>query len=167
MKEKVVDKYITNALFELLKTKPMTEISTTELIAKAGVSRSSFYRNYYLIEDVLKQYGRDFFARIALLPPISMHEPLEHLQQVYEQYLTEKERLIILDRRELFHFIDDNLYQLCFSQTQSLGRFQGEYQIAIFAGAGAALIRTWIHNGFKETPREMAEITHHFFKWEH
>ena len=55
---------ITNALFELLKEKSISEISITEIIEKAKVARASFYRNYSskesvittLIQDILNEY---------------------------------------------------------------------------------------------------------------
>lgn len=166
MKEKKVDKYITNALFELLAIKPLAEISATELIAKAGVCRSSYYRNFYLLEDVIKQYGKNLFSRISQLPPIALDEPRSHMRQVYEQYLQERERLTILDRQNLLYILDDGLYGFCINQIQSLGRFQGSYQVAFYAGASASVIRAWIHNGFQETPEELAEITYAAIKWE-
>ena len=44
---------ITNALFELLKEKSISEISITEIIVKAKVARASFYRNYSSKESVI------------------------------------------------------------------------------------------------------------------
>lgn len=37
---------IVDALFMLMKRKPISEITVTEIIKKAGVARVSFYRNY-------------------------------------------------------------------------------------------------------------------------
>ena len=55
---------ITAALLTLMKEKSISDITITEIIAKAGVARASFYRNYAskesvittLIADVLEQY---------------------------------------------------------------------------------------------------------------
>ena len=57
MKEKKVGMYITYAVFELLKTKNLADITTTEIIKKAGLCRSYFYRKFYLPEDVIRHYG--------------------------------------------------------------------------------------------------------------
>ena len=43
MKEKKVADYITDALFELLKTKKMVDITTTEIIKKAGFETFSVF----------------------------------------------------------------------------------------------------------------------------
>ena len=64
MKARSVTADITDALFELLKTKELTQITVTELIKKAGVCRASFYRNFYLMEDVIRQYGIAIYDEI-------------------------------------------------------------------------------------------------------
>lgn len=43
------------ALIELLDVKKIDEISVTELTRKAGVSRTAFYSNYKIINDVLSE----------------------------------------------------------------------------------------------------------------
>ncbi len=42
------------ALYELLETKDISEIKVVDLIRRAGVSRGGFYKNFYLVTDVLK-----------------------------------------------------------------------------------------------------------------
>ncbi|WP_125707815.1 TetR/AcrR family transcriptional regulator [Lacticaseibacillus porcinae] len=48
--------YLTEALFQLLEKKTLSEIKITELVARAGVSRMAFYRNYDSVEDILRQH---------------------------------------------------------------------------------------------------------------
>ena len=40
-----VIQHLTSAMLELLHDRPLSEISISELIEKAGVGRASFYRN--------------------------------------------------------------------------------------------------------------------------
>ena len=42
------------AMYDLLETKDVGEIKVIDLTKKAGVSRGGFYKNYYLVTDVLK-----------------------------------------------------------------------------------------------------------------
>ena len=53
---------IRQALLSLMKKMSYDEIRTTDIIKAAGVSRSAFYRNYYLKSDVLN----DIYSRINL-----------------------------------------------------------------------------------------------------
>ena len=46
---------ITEALIQLMRKKPLSEIKVSELCEKAGVSRVSFYRNFDSIPQILTQ----------------------------------------------------------------------------------------------------------------
>ncbi|WP_252898590.1 TetR/AcrR family transcriptional regulator [Secundilactobacillus odoratitofui] len=48
--------YITTALFQLLETKDLGEITVTALVKRAGVSRMAFYRNFETTADVILKY---------------------------------------------------------------------------------------------------------------
>ena len=50
------------AFMQLLENKKMSEVTITELTAKAGVSRMTFYRNYTTKEDIFIQHIQDIFA---------------------------------------------------------------------------------------------------------
>ena len=49
-----VTEHITAAMLSLLKEKPLVEITISELCDRAGVARTSFYRNFQEKEDILK-----------------------------------------------------------------------------------------------------------------
>lgn len=166
MKEKKVDKYITAALFELLKSKELIDITTTEIITKAGVCRSSFYRNFYLLEDVIRQYGNEMFEEIDQQLPIGRDGLREHIKCVNEFFLSQRERLILLDKRNLFYLLEEPIYTHCARQIRRLGVLNRQYQIEFYAGATFYLIRAWIHNGFRETPEEIARTVCDFIKWD-
>ena len=44
------------ALTKLIRNKPLSSISVTELTKKAGISRTAFYNNYNSVEDVIAKY---------------------------------------------------------------------------------------------------------------
>ena len=46
---------IQEALVYLLSKKNINDISVTEIVNKAGVSRTAYYRNYQSKEDILKE----------------------------------------------------------------------------------------------------------------
>jgi len=166
MREKKVAKYITAALFELLKTKELVDITTTEIIAKAGVCRSSFYRNFYLPEDVIRQYGNEMFEQIDRQTPIGRDGLREHIKYVNEYFLSQREQLTLLDKRNLFYLLEESIYTHCVRQIRRLGVLNRRYQAEFYAGATAHLVRAWIHNGFRETPEEIAETVCDFIKWD-
>ena len=54
-KNTYVKKQILAALLDLLKEKPLSDISVSELTSRAEIGRVSFYRNYQNKEDILKE----------------------------------------------------------------------------------------------------------------
>lgn len=54
-KNTYVKKQILTALLDLLKEKPLSDISISELTSRAEIGRVSFYRNYQNKEDILKE----------------------------------------------------------------------------------------------------------------
>lgn len=58
----------TALLLLLLEKKPLNQITISELVAKAGVSRNAFYRNYKskeaILESILTQIVRRIFRGI-------------------------------------------------------------------------------------------------------
>jgi len=82
MRERSVTTDITDALFELLKAKELPQITVTELIRKAGVCRASFYRNFYLTEDVIRQYGTALYEEINRKIPLQLNGIFEHILAV-------------------------------------------------------------------------------------
>ena len=158
MKQKTVTTYIVDALFELLKGKPLNEITITELIAKAGISRSSYYRNFYYLEDVLKDYVRRLMAQ---LPDDSLlcSEDIRHRMLLSNRlFYSERERLTLLENRGLFYLLEGAIYERCRVQVIAQGLTENHYQIAFNSGASVACIREWIRDGFRESPEVMTEL---------
>ena len=164
MKEKKVAEYITEALFELLKTKNMVDITTTEIIKKAGVCRSSFYRNFYLPEDVIRKFGESLFE--AIDREIPMEGMRERIYSVNVYFYSQRERLILIEKRGLFYLLEEPIMEHCMRQIRRMGFWSHRYQAEFYAGATAHLLRAWIHNGFEESPREIADLTCELVKWE-
>lgn len=54
LSHRVIVDSLREAMYELIETKDVSEIKVVDLIRRAGVSRGGFYKNYYLVTDVLK-----------------------------------------------------------------------------------------------------------------
>ena len=50
---------IVSALLELIREKPLSTITITELTRRAGVSRMAFYRNFSTKEEVFSSHLKD------------------------------------------------------------------------------------------------------------
>ena len=158
MKERSVTTDITDALFELLKTRELSKISVTELIKKAGVCRASFYRNFYLTEDVIRQYGSDMYAQINRTIPLTPGGIYEHILAVNTYLYTQRERLALIEKRGLYHLMEDPIMEQCIFQLQRLGVWTNHYQAEFYAGAVTHMLRVWARRSFAESPEEITRI---------
>ena len=158
MKERSVTTDITDALFELLKSKELPQITVTELIKKAGVCRASFYRNFYLTEDVIRQYGTAMYDEINRKIPLNLNGIYEHILAVNKYLFAERERLGLIERRKLYHLLEEPILQQCMFQLQRLDVWDNRYQAEFYAGAVTQLLRAWARNNFAESPEEISRI---------
>lgn len=147
------------ALIYLMNEKPFDKISITELVQKAGVSRTAFYRNYAGKEDLLREIGNSLIARIEelnlqLRDSRSMYdwclELLKTIKEHKESYslfsnagLSAK---MLFDQRSFV----DVVYPIADRKERYL-RIASE-------AAMASVINTWFEEGMKESPEEMAEL---------
>lgn len=58
-----VVEHLTGAMFELLEEKNFAQISISELCDRAGVGRTSFYRNFTGKEDIVRRYLKTILSR--------------------------------------------------------------------------------------------------------
>ncbi len=155
---------IEQALVQLMRDAPIEKISVSAVIRRAGVARTSFYRNYQTKEDVLVSYTdrlySDYFAGEGLGRSLRR-------QRVTRALLVGRYRLI-REHADLFVPLvrDGLLYKIC-------GRLSGGNLRAIFGvdlnsdkylkaqtvARSAALIEEWIRGGFAESEAWMAAYT--------
>lgn len=60
---------IQRALVELLLDKPLDKITVTEVVARAGVSRVTYYRAFYSLHEVIEEALDDIFGRVEAIVP--------------------------------------------------------------------------------------------------
>ena len=159
---------ITQSLFKLLEKKDFECISITDIITKAGVSRMGFYRNYSSKEDVIESYILDLFV-----------QTVDEIQR--ERALSFKVKNIMVTTLETFKkysdqiklFLDRNLDWLLFrcyskafdflAQNKKPSRVR-EYSNQLFVGELFNFEMSWLRNGMKETPEQMARIYYYILQ---
>ena len=145
---------ITKALFKLMKSNDYQDITVTALVAAAGVSRNSFYRNYRSIEDILRQYlieqtSKWWAEYLAHLHPNVIEETFQH-------FLNMREEILLLYKAGLSHLLMEHI-ALCGKQSLT-GEISNAYQTAFMSGGLWGLTNEWILREMKETPREMQAL---------
>ena len=59
-----VDARIEDAVFSLMETTDIPDIRVADVIRRAGVSRSTFYRHFHSVDDVVKAFETDLLANM-------------------------------------------------------------------------------------------------------
>ena len=156
-----VTKYnISEALLDLMKKKPFSAISITELAEAAGIGRATFYRNFDSKESVLKYYLDTVIKRFKIPTKFVPHtDEGYYATLVYILRAVEKNKRIIkrvLDAGLALVALDylDEQYERLFT---SVGRAPGDYMPYLYSGAVFNLVRHWILGGCTTTAEEIAE----------
>ncbi|MEG1243820.1 MAG: TetR/AcrR family transcriptional regulator, partial [Oscillospiraceae bacterium] len=153
-------KWLTDALFELMKTKPYDKISIREIALKADLTRQTFYHNFSS-KDMLLMYRSDQlfsdFYGFALKNNIVAMQDLILFFFRYWQEHSDFIKLLIDNNMQhiLTHRYPDYFRMVKILNVEdALTEEQQEYVYAFFSGALIYMICTWVEQGMKSTPKE-------------
>ncbi len=151
---------IQQAMNELLQTKSFKEITILDIVKKAGVSRSAFYRNYNSKEEVLQSIVHDSFAKVAEdlkanIDPTDRnfwrHMMIESIEQCRKFYNIHKADAWQGDT--LLQCMNDYFGDMVLNYA-IVG---DEMQMRFWMGGMFNVVQYWLDSGMKETPDELAE----------
>lgn len=153
------------ALLKLMKKKSFKDITITELVQYAGVSRTAFYRNYTEKKDILREVSYE------TLEMIKKSLSSEQYRNNFRAWLTEyfgivrktAEMIEILlktnyPNSSLYDWIDFNIPEL--EKSSVFERYRFKY---ISSGLNSIIFH-WIKTGLKESEEEMADICMNIMK---
>lgn len=160
---------IRDSLISLLREKPLAKITVTEICARAGVNRATFYSHYsdptdllYSIEDgitndIIARLGSAFYESGSILG--------ETLTSILE-YIHDNAEVISV----LFSDDADTSFQTRFvtlleerflsswTTARRLNPEDAEYIYTFAATGSLGLIRKWLADGLKKSPAELAAM---------
>lgn len=156
-----VKRKITETMFALMEKKSLADIRITELTEGAGVARASFYRNYCsredvlvtLIRDVLDAFGREMdLTKDSFYVYENVLLSFQYFKK-YETYILDLYRCgfsaILLEELNHFHeSVEGNM------PSSSIER----YQLYLYIGALFNMAITWLSEGDKTSPEDMARF---------
>ena len=91
--KKLTRESIQTALILLLQEKKWEDITITNIVERAGVSRMAYYRNYESKEDILKDISDDFMAKLTeiTLPYIQAKKWYDYWKIIFDYIAQEVE----------------------------------------------------------------------------
>lgn len=161
------------SLMDLLKNKPISNITIKEICELADINRSTFYSHYSSQYDLLNAIEEEFIEDMtATLNQYNFSKEEEALKMTEKilEYIAKKRDVCqtLLSENSDIHFqkkgmmiTQEFIFKNWISDSQ-LDRETFEY-INIFVVSGSIyVIKNWVENGLDKTPREMAEIINNF-----
>lgn len=163
------------ALDALLKKKEFVDITVSEIIEKAGVSRATFYRHFKSKEDIVRVSTSLFFASFhrkieSFYRHLLEEDEIFMIQQFFKQIGEQSalvnmvikanlEGLMIEGIRGIIHTQKEQFYSLIPRNPKT-----EDYTIDLVALSAWGLIARWMKNGQKETTKELSKIYIESFK---
>lgn len=149
-----VVEHLTDAMLTLLKEKPVSEISISELCGMAGVGRTSFYRNYEEKEDIIKAYVQQLFQdwvdKWKATPDLSVKEAV---RIVFSHFEANRDFYTLLNERGLIYLLKDIILNLCgFHPEQEMPAAYSSAYVAFFL---YGWIEVWFRRGMRDTTEEL------------
>ena len=152
------------SLMHLMSEHPYEKITISEIVRRAGVSRTAFYRNYTDKEDILHELGDEIIKRIAeISEKPELHEnPHLWFEDIFRAVKNDKNIISLFDQagilqNELFleKSVSERLYPTADPEKKYLRR-----------AAEAAILQiliSWFRDGMQEDEKQMADICVNIF----
>lgn len=150
------------AMFQILRTKALSEISVSDLYRETGVARSTFYRLFDTPEDVLyylcaqfvetasQEFEGRIFSDIRELSIASINLSIEHYELL--EILIRNHRQDLLSELFAANFRNINTR---IPVLDGLDPVTCEYAQALLYSAMTSLQTTWFLRGRKESPEQL------------
>ena len=157
-----VDK-IEKAFMQLLETKDIKDITVSDICKICELNRSTFYSNfldiYDLSDKLCVKIEKDFSEIFADETDREKNGALKMFTHIKENQLLYKTYFKLdYDKKHPVMIYDTQRAEKDFDNKHI------KYHIEFFRGGINAIIKLWINNGCKETPKEMEEILKREYK---
>ncbi len=156
---------VESALLMLMEEKDYASITITEIVRRAGVSRSAYYRNYSSKEDILAKAFQNALDVImnTMLPALSEKNAKGVYFALFEQVQKESRLFeIITKANQEYQFLKEvNATLLGEVPKDDLG---ARYRLIAWIGSTFNLIFQWLADGMSEPPDKMADYCYKLFR---
>jgi AcrR family transcriptional regulator len=151
--------YIAESLMLLMRKKSFSDITIGEISARAGVNRSSYYRNFNSKDDIIKYYFNNIiFEHLEKVRNIK-EIPLKcYLEKMFSRFYQCKNELLSIYKNELSYLILDALNET-FTKVREKQLFEDRFTIYYHTGGIYNTFLLWFANEMRESPERMAELS--------
>lgn len=162
--KKLTRKNLCEALQNKMKVKKFEEITITEIVKDAGVSRTAFYKNYKSTDDVLKDIIISINQVIleTIGRPFSKDIKKEWYKHLFEVLVTYEEVIKLIFTAGFQSYYLEITNEIILSKDDVRG-IKDAYKRLMWNGAFQNILWEWIKKGKKESIDFMAEFCYNYF----
>lgn len=150
---------IESALIALMQEKAFQDISITEIVNRAGVSRTAYYRHYKSKEDILQRLMKGIVKQVIM--EMKLHSPVHNSRDYWLRLFTavhhnaERVQLLLLA-----NFGDEILHEIArrILAPASENGDANSYTAYFWGGAVYGILLAWMRNDMRQSSAEMADI---------
>lgn len=151
--------FIAESLLILMEQSPFDAITVGEIVKKAGVNRSTYYRHFDSKEDVLSYFLNSLSEDILKWDEAQKPEFRAHLINVYQHYYNHKHQMLTIYRNGQSYLFLDILKKYLGLAQQGTENTDVQYNIAFHIGGTFNHFLLWLSRDMADTPEEMADHT--------
>ncbi len=156
---KITRECIESALILLMAEKEYNEITISEIVKRAGVSRTAYYRNYESKDDILNTLLHCLIADVikAMTQFSYVTEQESYWKTLFVTTKAYAESFCVLLQAGFGHII---LEEITKQMTAGLKEENAKdrYDMIFWSGAVYNVLTNWVQGGMKQTEDEMVQI---------
>lgn len=153
----MMKEYISDSLLILMADKSYNEISIGEITAKAGVNRSTYYRNFNSKNEIVKfYYSRIIYEYLETVNNDMLF--LDYLNKMFAHFYKYKKELLRIYKNGVSYLILDALNET-FIAFGEVDTFEEQFKRYYHTGGIYNTFLLWFSDGMKKSPEHMSEIT--------
>jgi AcrR family transcriptional regulator len=159
--------FITESLFSLMETNKFSDITISQIVKKAGVSRMAFYRNFVSTEDIIIQYF-DPIIELSFSKVINTANQATKLTQltiIFDELTFIFELVINQSLDYLIRPIFESNIQHFYDQLIDFSNISADeqtYYVTFMSSGVYALWKTWLSDRSQVTIEKLHEILFKF-----
>ena len=169
-KTKYTQTALKDSLIDLLKKKPISQITIKELCENADINRTTFYAHYAdqyqllkSIEDETLSWVKETIANFS--GKTDKKDFIQNIEKVFEYLIENKNHIQVLMSEQGDIDFQRTLLTVIYGQCgiwlakdMNADISQSELYFVFSVNGSVGLIQHWLKTGLKETAREMSEI---------
>ena len=154
---KMMKSYFVDALLILMSEKDFQSITIDELVKKAGVNRSTYYRHFTGKEDIIFYFLDSVISEYLEKIRLQKTDLKTYLLNMFRHFLNYRKQMLVIYHAGLSIILLKVLEKYFHSQIDIDKPLLEQYKVYFYIGGIFNHFLMWFSRGMQESPEEMTE----------